>query len=116
MNRYDRKFREDSAFKKSGSTKSTQFIIGAFIVIAGFFILLRRMGVPIPHWLISWEMILIGVGLVMGVKSGFRDISWVFPMVIGLIFLSDDVFPSFRFGNLIWPMGIMAIGLSLIHI
>lgn len=114
MDKYDKKFRDDSTFNVGGNSKSTTFIIGGIVVLAGFFILLRRMGVPIPHWLISWEMILIVVGLVMGFKSGFRDISWVFPLVIGLIFISEDVFPGFRFGNLIWPIGIMAIGFLIL--
>jgi hypothetical protein len=114
MDKYDKKFRDDSSFQVGGNSKSTTFLIGAFVVLAGFFILLRRMGVPIPHWLISWEMILIVVGLVMGIRSGFRDISWVFPLVIGLIFISDDVFPGFRFGNLIWPIAIMAIGFLIL--
>jgi predicted membrane protein len=101
-------------FRIGGSTRNSSLFIGAFIVIAGVLMLLRRMGLPVPHWLFSWEMILIGIGLVMGFKSGFRDISWIFPIIIGLIFLSRDVFPHFSFGNLIWPVGIIIIGILII--
>jgi hypothetical protein len=55
-------------------------------------------------------MILIGLGMIMGLKNGFKDISWLIPIVIGAIFLSHKFFPGLRFGNLIWPMGLIAIG------
>ena len=100
----------EKGFRIGGRSRNSQAIIGGFIIIIGILILLRRLGLPIPHWLYSWEMILIGVGVVMGVKSGFRDISWIIPIIIGTIFLSGDIFPHLHFGNLIWPVGIIVIG------
>jgi hypothetical protein len=101
-------------FRVGGNAKNSSLIIGAFIIIAGMLMLLRRIGLPIPHWLLGWEMLLIGIGLVMGFKSGFRDISWLFPIIIGTIFLSKDIFPFFRLSNLIWPLGIIIIGVLII--
>jgi predicted membrane protein len=101
-------------YKIGGNSKNSSVIIGTVIIAAGVLLLLRRIGVFIPSWLLSWKMILIAVGLIMGIKSGFRDISWVFPIIIGLIFISKDVFPEFRFGNLIWPIGLIAIGFLMI--
>jgi Cell wall-active antibiotics response 4TMS YvqF len=107
--------RNDSdKYRIGGNSKNSSLIIGAFIIIAGTLMLLRRIGLPIPHWLLGWEMLLIGIGLVMGFKSGFRDISWLFPIIIGTIFLSRDIFPFFRLSNLIWPLGIITIGVLII--
>ncbi len=97
-----------------GRSRNSQVIIGGFIILIGILILLDRMGFPIPRWLFSWEMILIGVGIIMGIKSGFRDVSWVVPIIIGTIFISRDIFPHFHLGKLIWPIGIIAIGLIFV--
>lgn len=94
--------------------KNSQVYIGAFIIIAGIILLLRRIGLPIPYWLTNWEMILIGVGLFIGAKSGFKDLTWVIPVIIGLIFLGNDIFPGFRFSKVVWPLGIIAIGMVIV--
>jgi len=94
----------------SKGNRNSSVLIGAFILLVGVLMLLRRIGLPLPHWLLSWEMALIGVGIIMGLKSGFRDIAWIIPIVFGLIFISDDIFPDFRFGNLIWPLGLIVAG------
>jgi predicted membrane protein len=114
MDNQERKYHDDSSFRVGGNSRNTTILLGAFVVVFGFFMLLRRMGAPLPSWLLSWEMILIGVGIFMGIKSGFRDLSWLVPIIIGVIFISDDIFPGFRFRNLIWPIGIMVVGLVIL--
>ncbi|HSK13591.1 MAG TPA: LiaF domain-containing protein [Phnomibacter sp.] len=105
---------ERSSFRIGGGSRNSSVWIGVIFVLAGILILLRRMGLDIPHWIISWQMLLIGIGVIMGLRSGFRDLSWLIPIVIGTIFLSDDFFPGFRFRNFIWPMAIIGIGLIII--
>lgn len=94
----------------SKGNRNSSVLIGAFILLVGVLMLLRRIGLPLPHWLLSWEMALIGVGIIMGLKSGFKDIAWIIPIVLGLIFISDDVFPYFSIGRLFWPLGLIAAG------
>ncbi len=106
--------RDRDRYRIGGNSKGSSLYIGAFIIIAGVLLLFRRLGMPVPHWIFSWEMLLIGIGLVMGLKSGFRDISWLFPIIIGAIFLSRDIFPFFSLSNLIWPVGIIIIGVLII--
>jgi hypothetical protein len=104
-----------ASFKiQKSPSRNGQVYIGAFIIIAGMLLLFRRMGLPIPLWLTSWPMLLIGLGMIMGLKNGFKDISWLIPIVIGTIFLSHKFFPELRFGNLIWPIGLIAIGVIII--
>lgn len=92
---------------------STQILIGMVIVMVGSGLLLRRMDFPLPDWLFGWEMILIIIGVVTGINSRFRDISWIIPIIIGCVFLVDDVFPGAEISRYVWPLGIIAIGLII---
>lgn len=92
---------------------STQLLIGLVIVLVGTGLLLRRMDFPLPDWLFGWEMILIIVGVVSGINSKFKDISWIIPIIVGCVFLVDDVFPGTKIGMYIWPLGIIVIGLII---
>jgi len=104
-----------ASFKiQRSSSRNGQVYIGAFIIIAGMLLLFRRIGLPIPLWITSWPMILIGLGVIMGLKNGFKDISWLIPIVIGAIFLSSKFFPDLRFSRMIWPLGLIAIGVIII--
>ncbi len=97
-----------------GNKKNSQVFIGAFIIIIGVLILLKRIDFPIPYWLLSWKMLLIGIGLVMGLKSGFKDITWFIPIIIGAVFLSDDILPAFNLSRIVWPVGLIAVGLIIL--
>lgn len=92
---------------------STQLLIGLVIVLVGTGLLLRRMHFPLPDWLFGWEMILILVGVVTGINARFKDISWIIPIIVGCVFLVDDVFPGAEISRYVWPMGIIAIGLII---
>jgi hypothetical protein len=92
---------------------STQLLIGLVIVLVGTGLLLRRMDFPLPDWLFGWEMILIIVGVVSGINSKFKDISWIIPIIVGCVFLVDDVFPGASIGRYVWPLGIIVIGLII---
>ncbi len=95
------------------SRVGTQLWIGLVVVLVGLGMLLRRMDFPLPDWLFGWEMILIIVGIISGIKSKFRDVSWIIPIVIGLVFMLDDVFALREFRQYIWPLGIIFVGLVI---
>lgn len=106
--------RDRNDYRIGRNPGNSSVIIGGFIIVIGVLMLLKRFGIFFPHWLISWKTLLIAVGILMGVKSGFRDISWIFPIAIGTIFLSNDIFPSMHFGNYIWPVALIFIGLLIV--
>jgi predicted membrane protein len=56
-------------------------------------------------------MILIVVGLFIGVRHGFRDLAWVIMVIVGLVFLSDDIWPGIRLRQFAVPVIIIALGL-----
>jgi predicted membrane protein len=114
MENQNYKTADRDSFRIGGRSKNSSVIIGFMIIVVGILLLLSKLGVFIPSWLVSWKMLLIAIGVIMGIKSGFKDIAWFVPIIIGLIFLSNDIFPGLRFGRLIWPIGLIAIGAIII--
>lgn len=87
---------------------------GLLLLAVGGVLLLRQSGYPMPHWLFSWEMILIVVGLIIGVRNRFQDFSWLIMVIIGFVFLSDDIFPGIRLRQYAVPIIVISLGLLFI--
>lgn len=92
---------------------SGQLSIGLIVALIGVGLLLRRVDAPLPHWVTGWEMILIVIGVFMGIANRFKDISWVIPILVGLVFLIDDIVPDANIRKLLWPSVIIIIGLII---
>jgi predicted membrane protein len=72
----------------------------------------------LPEWMWSWEVLLIGMGLFIGIRHNFRSPAWFILMVVGGVFLikSDDFakyFPGLNV-NHIWPLALIILGLFFI--
>lgn len=87
---------------------------GAFLVIIGAVLLASKMGLPVPHWLFSWEMLMIAFGILIGFKHRFRNPFWLILVFIGAASLIDDAYPLMNVRNYIWPLALMLIGLLFI--
>lgn len=87
---------------------------GIIIVLVGAIMLAREMGVYFPHWLFSWPMLLIVIGLYVGVKHAFRNVSWIILMLIGGAFLLEDYMPDMHIRIYFWPLLIILVGLIMI--
>ncbi len=87
---------------------------GLVIVIIGGILLARQVGADIPSWLISWPMLLIGIGLFIGVRHSFRNPGWIIPVILGSVFMIDRYYYSFDVWQYFWPAFIIAIGLIMI--
>jgi predicted membrane protein len=87
---------------------------GLLFLIVGGVLLMRQTGYPFPSWLFTWEMILILLGLFIGIRHGFRDFSWLVMIIIGLVFLSDDLYPGIRIKQYAVPIIIIALGVLFI--
>lgn len=85
---------------------------GIVIVLVGTLLLARQAGADIPHWVFSWEMILIGIGIYIGFRHSFRDFGWLIPVAIGVVFLLDD-FYDISMARYFWPVIIIGIGLFM---
>jgi predicted membrane protein len=86
---------------------------GLFIAGAGVLFLAREMGVWIPEWVFTWQMLLIVIGLVSGLKHSFRNTSWLIMVGIGAAFLIREFMPEFDFSNYLWPVLIIFAGLVI---
>lgn len=94
--------------------RNSKLLLALFVIAAGTLILLKQTGMPIPHWIISWEMMLIAIGFVMMVKHNFKKTSAYIVSLIGFVFLMKDFYPHIVETKFIWPVVIIVIGISMI--
>lgn len=87
---------------------------GLIVVIIGVVLLAKQMGVELPYWLFSWQLLLIAIGLYVGFRHSFRGPAWVVLVLVGFIFLLDKVNPALEVEDYIIPIIIIAIGLVII--
>lgn len=80
----------------------------------GGLLLAQKMGAPLPAWLFTWQVLLIGFGLLMGIRRRFRDFAWLVPVLIGSIFLIADYYPEFELKKYTLPIILMLVGLSFV--
>jgi predicted membrane protein len=85
----------------------------AFVVIGGA-MFLRQLGILNTDWLFTWQMLLIVIGVFMGFSHGFRGGSWLILILIGFVFLLDDIIPGSSLHRYAWPAIIIAIGLVML--
>lgn len=91
-----------------------RLIGGIMIVIIGLLFLGREMGLAIPGWLFTWQMLLIAIGVYTGIKHSFRNFSWLILILVGGAFLLRDFYPHIGITQYIWPVAIILVGLGFI--
>jgi len=100
-------------FNKSNNDGSIAF--GFIILGIGIVLLLRKAGVFIPGWVLTWPMILIVIGLFAVIKHEFRSFFGFIMLFIGTYFLMRNEFNfDFGLGQYIWPLGLITLGIYLI--
>jgi predicted membrane protein len=94
---------------------NSRIMAGLFVILIGAAFLLREMSFPFfPHWLFTWPMILIAVGIYTGLKHDFRGAGWLIMLVIGGIFLTDEANFGFDMHRFLVPAIIIAVGFMII--
>lgn len=96
------------------NTRTGRMLGGIVVIGVGAVLLAHQMGVMFPHWLFTWPMLLIVIGIFSGAKHQFSRGGWFVPIIIGCVFLVDDIFPDVTIGPMIWPIIIIGIGLIMI--
>jgi predicted membrane protein len=87
---------------------------GLFVVGIGVLLILRQTGMLFPHWVFTWQMLLVGIGLFIGITSGFRNIGWLIVALIGGVFLFEEIYPGTNISPFIWPGVVIIVGLFMI--
>ena len=100
-------------FKKPKNDGNIAF--GFIILGIGLILLLRKLGVFIPGWVLSWPMIFIAIGTFAIIKHEFRSFFGFIMLFFGAYFLLKEEF-DFDLGisQYIWPLGLIALGIYLI--
>jgi predicted membrane protein len=89
--------------------------LGIIILFVGLMLLFRSMGLLFfPTWIFTWPMILILIGVFSGIRHGFRKGFWALPIIIGLLFLLNETYPSLNLNHYIAPIIIISVGLLFI--
>lgn len=84
------------------------------LLVVGAALMARQMGLYMPDWLFSWQMLLIVIGIFQGISHGFRGPGWVILILVGGFFLTDQIIPGFSLHRFMWPLGIIALGLLIL--
>ncbi|MDR7129072.1 putative membrane protein [Algoriphagus sp. 4150] len=90
-------------------------IFGFVILAVGVLILLRKLNVFYPDWLLSWPMILIAIGVITLVKHEFKSFFGIIMLGLGTYFLLEREF-NFHFGiqRFVFPIALILVGIYLI--
>jgi predicted membrane protein len=88
---------------------------GLLILVIGVLLLLRTSDILfLPSWIFTWPMILIGFGVLSGIRHGFRGGAWIIMIFIGSLFLLDEMDSTLNLQRYIAPVAIIAVGLLFI--
>lgn len=96
--------------------RPTHALVGLIILSVGTALLVDQLGfLAIPEWILSWQMFLIVLGVIVGVKKSFRGVGWAVMIAIGGFFLLQDFFFFQLDIRHYWlPVGIMVIGVMVL--
>jgi predicted membrane protein len=95
-------------------SKSGRILGGIFLLVVGGVLLAHEVGADIPHWVFTWPMIPLAIGLFIGAKMNFRPDGWLIPVAIGGAFLLNEISPELHLMPFVWPTIIIVIGLFMI--
>ncbi|MEO5942109.1 MAG: DUF5668 domain-containing protein [Ferruginibacter sp.] len=87
---------------------------GFILLIIGGGLLLQRMGTPFPDWIFTWPVILIGIGVLLGIRKKFHGSGWIIMILVGGYFLMNDFFPQMQGRQYAGPVLLIALGITFI--
>jgi hypothetical protein len=88
--------------------------VGFLLLIVGGVLFAKQAGVLFPAWMFSWHFVLIVLGLLVGIRHGFRNALWLILILVGSFFLLEDFYPTLAIRQYEWPLGIIAMGIFFI--
>jgi predicted membrane protein len=91
-----------------------RILIPLGLVFVGGALMMRQLGMPMPEWLFSWQMLLIVIGIFSGFAHAFRGPGWLIMILIGSFFLMDQLIPGMDIHRFIWPAVIIVVGLVML--
>jgi predicted membrane protein len=90
-------------------------LTGVLLFFIGILLLLKTSNlVWFPHWFFTWPMIFIALGIFTGLKHGFRGGPWIVFLIIGGLFMANEMDPTWHMERYIWPIILISIGIGFI--
>ena len=116
MNEQDFKNRIEERWGGDPKTRSRgRVLTGLLLFFIGILLLLKTSNwVWFPGWFFTWPMILITIGIFMGLKHGFRGGGWMIMLIIGGVFLVNEIDHSYHMERYVWPIILIAIDIGFI--
>jgi predicted membrane protein len=105
---------DQNNFKQYDSGRGSRIWAGLILLSAGVLLLIYKMGGPVPGWLFTWPVLLIVIGLALGAKSRFHNPGSFILIIIGTIFLVEQMNPMWDFHRYILPLILIAVGMVYI--
>jgi predicted membrane protein len=103
--------------KHDNGPQMKKYILGVIVIVAGFLLLLSNTGFlpyELRHIIFSWQMLLIGIGIVSLFSSESRTPGTIL-ILIGGIFILPRVFDlSFNVMHLFWPVILIGVGVLIL--
>jgi predicted membrane protein len=96
------------------SSRAGNVWTGIFLLVIGGVALLKAMLFPLPPWLFTWQMLLVGIGFFLGIRHNFRGAAWFILMVVGGVFLVSEFYPEVMIKQFLWPAALILLGLFFI--
>ncbi len=91
---------------------SGKVLAGLLLITVGLVILGSKLNIFFfPYWVFSWPMILIVIGLFLGFRHNFRKSGWLVLVLIGGLFLANDLIAGLNLRVYFWPVLLIGIGL-----
>jgi hypothetical protein len=98
----------------SQNRSNGRLFTGLILIVGGLLLLAYKRGYPIPAWVLSWQMLLIEIGIVIGIKNRFQNFGWLILIAIGSFFLVEQEFAFAAFHQYFWPTFIILAGIFFI--
>jgi predicted membrane protein len=103
--------------KHDNGQQMKKYLLGVIIIVAGFLLLLSNIGIlpyELKHIIFSWQMLLIGIGVVSLFSSESRTPGTIL-ILIGGIFILPRIFDfSFNVWHMFWPMILIGVGVMIL--
>lgn len=64
---------------------------GLIVMMVGVVFLLKNWGINIPEWILTWNVLLIMIGLLIGYKRNFEGGGWLIMILVGGFFTFKDL-------------------------
>ena len=96
-----------------GKNSSSRLWTGVIILAVGLVFFLRNFGIDIPDWIVSWHMLLIAIGLLIGYKRNFNGGGWLIMVLVGVYFTLQEI-TYFDLSKYAVAVGFIIAGLFLI--